>query len=159
MDAPEQLDWQARIAGPEEPGEPLVLSGRVFQPDGRTPAAGILVYAYHTNTEGVYPRRGDETGNGRRHGYLRAWVRTDEQGRYRFRTVKPAPYPSRNEPAHVHMTLTGPDFDEYWIPSTLFAGDPLIREQDRQGNASHILRLEKDAAGVWQGRRDVVLKD
>jgi len=57
------------------------------------------------------------------------------------------------------MTLTGPDFDECWIPSTLFAGDPLIDEPDRSGKSRHIIRLEKDAAGVWQGRRNVVLKE
>ena len=35
---------QARIAGPEEPGTPMVLTGTIFQPDRTTPAEGVLIY-------------------------------------------------------------------------------------------------------------------
>lgn len=160
MDAPEELSWSTTIANENEPGERLVLTGTVFNQDG-TPAAGILIYAYHTNDQGIYEKKGDETGNGKRHGHLRGWVKTDAQGRYQFNTIKPAAYPSRSEPAHVHFTLSAANMPEYWIESTLFNDDPLItpkmRANDNKGRLAHIVTLTKKD-GVWVGERDIKLK-
>jgi len=163
QDAPEDPSWETRLAPPGEPGEPLVMEGRVYELDGKTPAAGVLVYVYHTNAEGIYPRRGDETGNGRRHGYLRGWMKTDDQGRYRFTTIRPAPYPNRRDPAHIHMTLKPPDEEEYWINSTWFRGDPLITEEQRcslkrPAGPTNIVELKRNSEGGWRGKRDIVLR-
>ena len=49
------LPAAATIPPAGEAGERLVLSGRVLEPDGTTPAPGVVVYAYHTNAAGVYP--------------------------------------------------------------------------------------------------------
>lgn len=161
MDAPENLTSSFRIAPKDEPGEPLVLSGTVYMPDKITPAKGVLIYAYHTNAEGLYAKKGDETGNGLRHGALRGWVRTDEEGHYSFKTIKPVPYPSRSEPAHIHMTLSTDSIPEFWIKSTLFRGDPLIKDDSgnkMQGSFNNIIDLKKDARGTWQGQRDILLE-
>jgi protocatechuate 3,4-dioxygenase, beta subunit len=149
------------IAGPAEPGERLIVSGTVYQDDGRTPAAGVLVYAYHTNAAGVYAKRGDETGNGRRHGYLRGWLRTGADGRYRVETVKPGTYPSRGEPAHIHFTLTPPGQPERYIDDVVFEGDALLtaahRARLRQRGGSGIVRLSRDSSGVLHATRDIYL--
>lgn len=155
-EAPEALSWRTTIAGPDEPGEPLVLSGTVYQPDGRTPARDVVLYAYHTNREGVYPKRGGETGNARRHGYLRGWLRTNNRGQYEITTIRPGSYPTRSEPAHIHVTVKAPGKEEYWIDDFVFEGDPLLQEEDRQG--SGVVRLTRDAQGRWTARRDIVLK-
>jgi protocatechuate 3,4-dioxygenase beta subunit len=161
-EAPEELSWETRIAGPDEPGEPLVISGKVLEADGETPAPGVVVYLYHTNAAGVYAKRGDETGNGRRHGYLRAWLRSGPDGRYRFTTIRPAPYPNRTEPAHIHAVLLEPGKPEYWIDSFMFEGDPFItpevRAPLRNRGGPGIVRLEKDENGTWRGHRDIVLE-
>lgn len=162
-EAPDDVSWSTTIADADEPGEPMVITGTVYDPDGETPAPGILLYVYHTNAEGIYPKRGDEQGNARRHGYLRGWMRTDEAGRYRFTTVRPGTYPSRNEPAHVHMTIKEPDRAEYWVDSIVFADDPLVdadyrAEQDKRGG-SGIVDLTRGDDGVWRGQRDVVLME
>jgi protocatechuate 3,4-dioxygenase beta subunit len=162
-EAPQELSWETRIEGPDEPGEPLVISGTVFQPDGETPAPNVVLYLYHTNNEGVYPKRGDEKGNARRHGYLRAWLRTGERGQYRFTTIRPAPYPGRTSPAHIHVTVKEPDKPEYWLDSYIFEGDPLItpehRARLRNRGGSGIVRLEKDDDGVWRAERDIILME
>lgn len=161
-EAPARLSWETRIAGPDEPGEPLVIEGVVYEADGETPAPDVVLYLYHTNAAGVYPRRGDETGNGRRHGYLRGWLRTDEAGRYRFTTIRPGAYPGRTEPAHVHVVVGEPGREEYYVDDFVFEGDPALtpayraRLQGRGG--SGILALTREAEGVWRGTRALLLE-
>lgn len=154
-EAPPNINWQARIAPEDEPGTRLVLEGTIYESDGITPAPGVIVYAYHTNIEGIYPVKGNETGNGKRHGYLRGWALTNNLGQYQFTTIKPAPYPSRNEPAHIHMTLLRNDFEEYWIGSTVFKGDPLINDEV---DSSQIISLKESEKGTLYGQRNIILK-
>ncbi|MFQ6615176.1 MAG: hypothetical protein ACE5HZ_00210 [Fidelibacterota bacterium] len=122
---------------------------------------GIL-YAYHTNQAGIYAKRGDETGNGRRHGYLRGWLQTDENGQYRIDTIRPGTYPTGSEPAHIHVTIKEPDTPEYWIDSIMFEGDPFLTKRRRQRlearGGSGIVSLERGDDGVWRGTRDIVLE-
>lgn len=162
-EAPAELSWQARIAPPDEPGERLVLEGTVYRADGETPAPGVVIYAYHTDAEGIYSKRGDETGNGRRHGRLRAWVRTGEDGRYRFDTIRPASYPNNTIAQHVHMTVLPPDGEESWIDDVNFTDDPLLTERDRRDpppgrGGSGVVTPRRDADDAWHATRDVVLE-
>lgn len=158
----EGLTPRATIPPPGEAGERLVLTGRVLGPDGRTPAPGVVVYAYHTNAAGVYPTRGNETGWDRRHGYLRAWIVTDSSGEYRFETIRPASYPGREDPAHIHMIVKEPGRREYWIDEVVFEDDPRVTARYRaaQGNrgGSGLIRLRRDGTGTWAGRRDIILE-
>lgn len=158
----DDLSWQTAIPPEGEPGEPLIIHGTVYQTDGTTPTPGVIVYAYHTNAEGVYPTSGDEEGWAQRHGYLRGWMKTDAEGRYQFQTIKPGSYPSRNAPAHIHMTIKEPDHREYWIDDILFVDDPLlttdIRRDMQNRGGSGIIQLTRDAQGVWHGTRDIALE-
>ena len=162
QDAPDNPPSSIQIAGQEEPGERMVITGQVLQPDGQTPAPNILVYAYHTNAQGRYPSDSSRLDKASRHGYLRGWMRTDAEGRFQFSSIRPAPYPSHAEPAHIHFTLTGPDFPEYWLSATWFAGDTLISEEllakvERPGGPSNIISLTQDSAGTWRGHHVLVL--
>src|ERR1700681_1082480 len=56
---------------------------------------------------------------------------TDDEGRYRFVTVKPGAYPWRNHenawrPAHIHFSLFGPSFSSRVVTQMYFPGDPLM---------------------------------
>lgn len=156
----ENLTSRTTISADE--GEPLVLSGTVYLPDGITPAKDVIIYAYHTNKDGIYPTRGDEKGWARRHGYLRGWVKTNGKGHYRFNTIRPGLYPNRNAAAHIHMTVKEPDYPEYWIEEVVFEDDPLVdatyRAQQEQRGGSGIIALTRDANGIWVGTRDIVLE-
>ncbi len=156
------LSSAARIPPPDEPGDRLILTGRVYKPDGRTPAAGVVVYAHHTNAAGVYPTRGTERGWGRRHGYLRGWILTDSTGAYRFDTIRPGAYPGRADPAHIHMVVKEPGRQEYWIDEVVFADDHRVTErfrtaQERRGGTG-VITLTRDGSGAWWGRRDIILE-
>ena len=161
-EAPANASWECQIAGPDEEGEALVITGTIFHADGVKPASNVVLYVYHTNAQGIYPRRGDETGNARRHGYLRGWLRTGEDGRYRISTIKPASYPTGSEPAHIHAVVLEPGRPEYWIDSFLFEGDPLLTDRRRARldgiGGDGVVALTRDAAGIWRGERDIMLK-
>ena len=102
------LESQARIGPVDEPGEPLRITGTVYQTDGRTPAAGVAIYAYQTNAQGLYANGNNTSEWSRRHGRLRGWLKTGENGTYRFDTIKPAPYPNDILPAPLHFPVFEP---------------------------------------------------
>ncbi|MEM8899731.1 MAG: intradiol ring-cleavage dioxygenase [Bacteroidota bacterium] len=108
----------------------LVVEGRVFQKDGVSPADGVILYVYHTNQKGIYETREGAKGWASRHGYIRGWVKTGPDGFYRFYTFKPAPYPDRMEPEHIHITVKEPDKDEYYLDSYFFTDDPLLTPEE-----------------------------
>lgn len=158
IDAPENVSWKSVLPKKSDADLPLIISGTVYQADGRTPAPNVLIYFYHTDREGRYGR-----GNGEaRHGHFRGWMLTDNQGRYEFSSIIPAPYPERKFAAHVHMTLTGQNFREDSIDSILFENDRLITAEERnsagkKGGFNPIVKLEKSSRGIWQARRDIQL--
>ena len=56
---------------------------------------------------------------------------TDDEGRYRFITIKPGAYPWRNHhnawrPNHIHLSLFGPSFVTRLVTQMYFPGDPLL---------------------------------
>lgn len=157
---PEDLTWETTVADSAEVGEPLEISGTVYLRDGKTPAGSIILYVYHTDARGLYaPTPGQKQG--RRHGHLRGWMRTDADGRYKFRTIRPAPYPNARIPAHIHPIVKEPDKNEYWLDEYVFADDELLTKAERQKlenrGGSGIITLAKNAAGVWVGHRDLIL--
>jgi len=142
-----------RIAPEGTEGEPMILEGTVRTPDG-DPAAGVVVYAYHTDVRGIYPDAGT------RHGALRAWALTGEDGRYRFETIRPGGYPGSGAPQHIHMHVIEPDRATYWIDDVLFTDDPRLGDPDRhvRGRGGRgIVTPTRGDDGVWLARRDIVL--
>lgn len=152
---PSELESRARIAPADEAGEPLVVEGTVRDAAG-TAARNVIVYAYQTNAIGLYPE--SET----RHGKLRGWARTDSKGHYRFETIRPGAYPSRDNPQHIHMHVIEPGIATYTIDDITFDDDPLLtpahRQRTRRGRGGFGESSPgKDAEGVWHVQRDITL--
>lgn len=149
-DSPATLTSRARIAPATEAGAPMVIEGVVTTSRG-DPAAGVIVYAYHTDQSGLYPPAGN------RHGRLRGWASTDARGRYRFDTIRPGAYPQRDVPEHVHMHVIEPGVGTYYIDNLEFEDDPLNprRRGEDRGGTGLMRPMRRD--GVWQARRDIVL--
>ena len=112
-------------------GERIVVAGRVLDQDGR-PAANTLVEIWQCNAAGRYAHAVDThdapldpnfTGLGR--------VLTDEEGGYKFTTIRPGAYPWGNHenawrPAHIHFSVFGPSFMTRLVTQMYFPGDPLL---------------------------------
>lgn len=149
-DAPAQLSPSERIAAAGEPGTPLVISGTVIAPEGQRPVPGVVVYAYHTDADGYYQRVGQSGEAGESQPRLRGWVRTDDNGHFEFTTIKPAPYPNRDIPAHVHIHAWGEGYPRQWFELE-FEGDPLLAKQrftDNTAEYLYIVPLTRDPQGV-----------
>ncbi|MDX5419857.1 MAG: intradiol ring-cleavage dioxygenase [Hymenobacteraceae bacterium] len=149
------------LPGFGKPGtDKLKLTGTVYHKDGKTPAKGVILYIHHTDETGIYPTRGDEAGWGKRHGYMRGWVKTDANGRYTFYTLRPHSYPSRTLPAHIHITVKEPDKNEYYLDDFLFDGDPLLSQKVRASRTNRggdgIVSLQKKG-NLLVAKRDLTL--
>jgi protocatechuate 3,4-dioxygenase beta subunit len=147
------------IATTEESGEPLIVTGVVFDHDGKTPLAGASVYVYHTDAKGLYTQDGN---NDSRNPRLKGHLLTDTQGRYEYRTIKPAPYPRTNAPAHIHYHVNAPGYRER-VFETIFEGDPKLSAEIRavaaKENSAFSLRpLSRDANGLLHCIQDITLR-
>lgn len=146
------------VTSKEEPGERLIVSGRVWGPDGKTPVSGVSLYVYQTDKDGIYSKPVNDSRNPRLRGYLR----TDADGRYEYSTIKPGSYPNTNNPAHIHYVVTAPGYREK-IFEIVFADDPLVNDRIRADAAKEdsgfsIRPLTRDGQGVLHCTQDIKLK-
>jgi protocatechuate 3,4-dioxygenase, beta subunit len=129
-------------------GQKLLVRGTAFKLDGKTPAPGVIIYYYHTDSTGHYTKRNDKPANQTVHGHIRGWVKTDANGKYLIYTSRPAPYPGHEIPAHIHIVIKEPNLNEYYIDELVFDADPLLtagkrsKLENRGGNG--ILKLSHE---------------
>lgn len=136
-------------AGWHEAGTKLLLRGRALQPDGITPAPNTIIYYWQTDSKGYYSDAATLDRRAIRHGHIRGWVKTDAQGNFAIYTIRPAPYPKENIPAHIHLAIKEPHIaNEYYTDDLVFDDDPLLNTSARRAmenrGGSGVLRVEVD---------------
>ena len=153
---PQSIPAHSRIAPQGEPGQPMTVTGRVYGADGK-PRSGVIIYAHQTNARGIYPTSERSAG---RHGSLRGWARTGADGRYTFDTIRPASYPTRDTPEHIHLQVIEPGCATYYIDEIEFTDDPLLSPGERgrkTGRAGSGIATPTRSDGRWQVTRDIQL--
>jgi protocatechuate 3,4-dioxygenase, beta subunit len=157
FDAVGELDHDLTRGHDGEPlGERIILHGRVVDGDGR-PVRGTLIELWQANAAGRYRHVVDRhpapldpcfSGAGR--------CLTDDEGRYRFITIRPGAYPWRNHDnawraAHIHLSLFGSAFATRLVTQMYFPGDPLFSQdpifnsvRDPAGRERLIARFDLD---------------
>jgi protocatechuate 3,4-dioxygenase beta subunit len=163
INMPESLENTMTIPTTGESADELIISGTIFKADGKTPYQNVILYAYHTDSRGYYSKSGNETGIQKWHGKLHGWCKTDSEGRYTIKTIRPAPYPNNSIPAHIHSALKLPDDSKLYINDFVFTDDPLIDEKykssfEREVGGTGIIELKK-IDNTWIGKRDIILED
>jgi len=156
----DKLSWIDTLPDFNEPGPKMMISGIIYQADGKTPAPNVVLYIYHTDQGGNYTNKFNEKGWAARHGYIRGWMKTNENGQYRFFTLRPASYPNSNALQHIHPTIKEPGKNEYWIDEFIFDDDPFltpaIRNQHQQRGGDGTIRLRNEN-GILIGERNIYL--
>jgi protocatechuate 3,4-dioxygenase alpha subunit len=140
------------LAGPDTPGERLILRVSVFDGAG-VPVPDALVELYQADAEGRYPTKADVShafaGFGR--------LPTDSDGICVFRTIKPGRVPDGRgglQASHVNICILGRGLLRHLFTRMYFAGDPALGG-DAIFNAvaaarrSTLLALATDNPGVW----------
>ena len=135
--------------GWNEAGQKLIVTGTVFKSDGKTLAPGIILYYWQTDNTGRYTPKSGMTEKASRHGHLRGWVKTDNQGKYSIYTIRPAAYPGERIPQHIHFLVKEPNIkNEYYIDDLYFDDDPFLIEAERkklpQRGGNGIVKVEKN---------------
>ncbi len=148
------------LPGFKENEPKLRITGTVFQKDGKTPAKDVILYVYQTNRKGIYETKGDEKKWAKRHGFIRGWVKTKEDGKYTFYTFRPASYPNTRIQQHIHVTIKEPGKSEYYIDDFLFDDDPFLtssaRKRLKNRGGSGIMKPQlKD--NIYEIKRDIIL--
>lgn len=145
------------MATEKEPGTRLIVSGRVFDPSGTKPVAGVKVYAYQTDATGIYNKPDP------REPRLKATVVTDAEGRFELRTIRPGSYPGGGGPAHIHFEVSGAGYDKQWPDEMQFADDPAVTASMREdskakGQFASIVDTKRDARGVLHANINIRLR-
>ena len=138
VDGSPELPLGADVSGGMA-GEPLLVEGTVSSSDG-VPLAGAIVDIWQADGDGYYDVQQPELEGM----LLRARFRTDEEGRFRFRSIMPAYYPiphdgpvgqmlaatkrHPNRPAHVHFMIAAPGHES--LITHIFAADSPYLDSD-----------------------------
>ena len=122
LSAPE-MPTGGNIAHLDQTGTPALVSGRVLDLEGK-PIAGALLDVWQAQSSGLYDSQDESLGGGM---HMRGKFRTDAEGRYLVRTVRPVHYPIPSDgpvgrmlratgrhpwrPAHIHFVVSAEGYE------------------------------------------------
>ena len=109
----------------------IIVHGRVLDENGR-PVRNSLVEVWQANAAGRYRHQRDQWHAPLDPNFIGAGrTLTDADGRYRFLTIRPGPYPWPNHynawrPAHIHFSLFGNAYATRLVTQMYFPGDDML---------------------------------
>ncbi len=141
----------------EAKAQKLVITGTIYQSDGKTPAKDVILYIFQPDENGNYNLKRD--ANRKRYVYHRAWIKTDADGKYTFYTFMPGKLIRSKELKQIRRIIKEPGKDAYDMAPFFFNDDPLIPDLTlacRAEAVKSMLRInEKD--GVFIATKDIKL--
>lgn len=133
---PQKITPQHISIGWKKGKQKLLLTGKVYQLDGITPAANTLIYYWHTDDKGLYSSDKKTPEKVKKHGNLRGWIKTDRDGNYTIKTSRPAAYPNESIPQHIHLAIKEPNITNEYYADLFFDDDPLyLNHKKKYGKA------------------------
>jgi len=145
-------------------GEVIRVTGQVLDDKGK-PVKGALVDIWQANSHGRYHHE-DDPATAPTDPDFQGWgmVKTDEEGRYAFTTIKPSAYKVDDEwrrPPHIHYKVSRRGYHE--ITTQMYFAGEALNEKDQLLNS--VAKNERDLLvvdfqevdGIPQGNFPVVL--
>ncbi len=160
--------FRSRLAGPDEPGDRLVLTGTVFSSDCRTLLPRALIEVWQANHAGLYDTNKPGNFTDATTFQLRGMLYTNEKGQYEIETIVPGRYPippnlpglekyvGLTRPAHIHFRV----MESLHVPVTTqlyFKGDPFIANDPWAGHKRSLAIDLKQDGKLRRGVFDIVL--
>jgi len=145
-----------QLADINEPGERMIISGRVYNLDCSEYIPNATIDVWHANHNGDYDNQDYN---------LRGQTLSNEQGFYMFETIKPGKYLNGNmfRPAHIHYKITAPNYPTL-TTQLYFEGDPDLTTDAASSitsgmyDAQHrIIPLLENNNGILEGTWDIVI--
>jgi protocatechuate 3,4-dioxygenase beta subunit len=148
-------------AGGVARGELTDLTGQVLTTDG-SPIAGAMVEIWQCDANGRYIHSDDRSGAPRDAGFQGyGSTRTDGAGGYRFRTIRPVPYPGRAP--HIHIAVTAGDgrqlVTQLYVAGAPENGRDFLRRRLSPAQRAAVtvpFRPASDVSGLLSARFDMV---
>ncbi len=153
--------FRGKITPPLEPGNVLVIRGRVWAQDTRRTLSNVTLDIWQANSQGRYDNDDPQAPPAANLFVNRARLVTDEAGYYEFETIHPGPYqigPRAWRPAHIHYWVRHANYRPL-ITQLYFRGDAHQRE-DQFIRPSLIIDLREIRVGQSAykvGTFDIVL--
>lgn len=125
------LTRNAAVLG-EPLGERIIVAGSVRDDNGQ-PVRNTLIEIWQANAAGRYIHKIDQHRAPLDPNFLGAGrCMTDNDGKYKFYTIKPGSYPWNNHPNawrpnHIHFSLFGNHITSRLVTQMYFPGDPLLK--------------------------------
>lgn len=149
--------FRNELAGPDDQGEQIAISGSVMSSDCTAPIKGALIEVWQTDAKGKYYYAKDEYR-------LRGQLRSGDKGQYLFTTIQPGRYRIMNgyRPAHIHLKISHPDYKTV-VTQLYFKGDPYLWPNDACGGGCksndplRIIALD-NVNGIRSGTFKITLK-
>ena len=138
-----------QLTNSNEPGEPLIIYGKILDSSTRMPINNGSLFLYQTDSEGIYSSTGsDEQAR------IRGTIKTNANGCFKIKTILPGDYPNRKNSRHLHYVINAEGYEELksifffkgFTTANITGDGPLI-----------VVNIKKDETGTWVGSTDLSL--
>ena len=144
-----------QLADSTEPGERLIIKGRVTNLDCTEFIKDAIIDVWHADDSGAYDNSGFN---------LRGIVKSDSQGYYQFETIKPGKYlnGAQYRPSHIHFKITAPGkpvltTQLYFDGDTDIPADAAASITSGTYDATHRIIPLTMVNGKWEGIWDIAV--
>jgi catechol 1,2-dioxygenase len=153
--------FRAKVTPPLEPGDVLLVSGRVWAFDTKKPLANAVLDIWQANAQGRYDNDDPRNPPAKDVFLNRARLITDENGYYEYETIHPGPYQigeNQWRPCHIHYLVRAAGYQSL-VTQLYFRGDK-FNKTDEFIKESLIIDVRKEkarGAAYEMGTFDIVL--
>lgn len=140
-----------RLISKDEPGEPLIVYGKILDKETKQPVSNASLFLYQTDSSGIYNTTGID-----REARIKGTVYSSKTGCFKIQTILPGDYPGNKNSRHLHYIINAPGYEE--LKSAVFFKGFTTPNLTDQGPLI-ILNIKKDNTGAWTGTTDFYLQD